>query len=130
MGGSVMNILLIDDDPLVRALVKVVLEEDEDIRVFIASRGEEGLQVLDKVKPDAVLIDHSLPDGKGFEFIKRYTLDASTNDEHPRFIYFTSHSREGELSERQLKNTLGLIPKPFNPDTLSTQIRSMISKAS
>ena len=55
-----MTMLVVDDEPGVRSSLKGVLE-DEGFQVFTAASGEEGLDQLDKVKPDIVLLDVTKP---------------------------------------------------------------------
>ena len=57
-----MTMLVVDDEPGVRSSLKGVLE-DEGFQVFTAASGEEGLEQLEKIKPDVVLLDVLMPAG-------------------------------------------------------------------
>ncbi|MDQ2998099.1 MAG: response regulator [Chloroflexota bacterium] len=60
-------ILIIDDDPAIRATVAEILES-EGYSVATASNGADGLQSLDRLDPVLVLLDMRMPilDGWGF----------------------------------------------------------------
>ncbi len=55
-GDTGKTILIIDDDPDIRAATRIVLESAGFV-VGEASTGEEGLKVAQKIKPDAILLD-------------------------------------------------------------------------
>ncbi len=70
------NILLIDDHAVVRKGLKAILEEEfDDIRVDEAETGHEGLNLLNRSRPDAVVLDINLPDMNGLEVLKRIRPD-------------------------------------------------------
>lgn len=63
------RVLLIEDDPGVRASIAAWLE-DCDYQVSAASDGAEGLRQLDQVDPDAVITDLRMPGCTGFEVLE------------------------------------------------------------
>jgi DNA-binding response OmpR family regulator len=63
------RILLIEDDPALRKLLKEALPESIFI-IDVAETGREGLDLVGKRKPDLVLLDWNLPDLNGFEVCK------------------------------------------------------------
>jgi diguanylate cyclase (GGDEF)-like protein len=60
------TVLLVDDDPLIRKLVKKVLEPDQ-YYIVEARNGVEALDLYHEVQPDLVLLDGSMPIMDGFE---------------------------------------------------------------
>ncbi|HXG04789.1 MAG TPA: response regulator [Candidatus Binatia bacterium] len=65
-----MRILVIDDQPAVAAVIADGLLEAGH-QVMIAIGGLEGLEVLDKRRPDAVFLDLAMPDLDGVEVLRR-----------------------------------------------------------
>ena len=59
-------VLIVDDDPGIRMLMKHALQ-DKDLTVFEATCGDQALQVFQKVSPDIVLLDVTMPGMSGFE---------------------------------------------------------------
>lgn len=70
------NILLIDDHAVVRRGLKAILEEEfDEISVNEAGSGHEGINLLRRNHPDAVILDINLPDMNGLEVLKRVRAD-------------------------------------------------------
>ena len=73
-----LTVLIIDDEPNARKVVKLLLER-EGYRVLTAANGEEGL-ILSKVeRPDVILLDLIMPKMNGHETLKRLKEDHDTN---------------------------------------------------
>jgi DNA-binding NarL/FixJ family response regulator len=65
------RILIVDDHPLMRKGLALTLSSESDLDVVgQAADAEEALSVIDKLKPDLVLIDISLPGMSGLELLK------------------------------------------------------------
>ncbi len=62
--------LVIDDEPQIRRLLRLVLE-GEGYRVVDAATGTDGLQLAAQRPPDAILLDLGLPDLDGLEVLRR-----------------------------------------------------------
>lgn len=66
------NILLIDDHAVVRKGLKAILEEEfEGITVDEVGNGHDGIDHIRQSRPEAVVLDISLPDMNGLEVLKR-----------------------------------------------------------
>src|SRR5919197_5357831 len=63
------NVLVVDDERNIRALVSRVLGQDQ-VEVHGAGTGKEGLQMADEVSPDLVLLDLRLPDMDGMDVLR------------------------------------------------------------
>ena len=67
-----MRILIADDHPIVRRGVCSILESRKDLQVCAeASDGEEAVQKAIELKPDAVILDVTMPRLDGFQAAKR-----------------------------------------------------------
>ncbi|MBM7694178.1 two-component system response regulator DctR [Peribacillus deserti] len=68
-----IKVLLIEDDPMVQEINRQYIEKVEGYLVVgHASNGEEGLQLVRKLKPELVIIDIYMPQLDGFETIKQF----------------------------------------------------------
>jgi len=66
------RILIVDDHPLVRSGLRVLIDDEPDLQVCgEAADADEAIRVLDARKPDLVIIDLSLKGSSGLELIKR-----------------------------------------------------------
>ncbi len=65
-----IRILLADDHALVRAGLRVILEEMPDVEVVAeVSNGRQALRVIEDLKPDLALLDISMPELNGIEVV-------------------------------------------------------------
>ncbi|AZL84421.1 response regulator [Aliivibrio salmonicida] len=68
------DVLIVDDDPIFRSMVKAVLES-YSCNVKEANNGLEGLQMLQHSLPDVLLCDLSMPILNGLEFVEEVVLE-------------------------------------------------------
>ncbi len=66
-----INILLVEDEPQIRRVVRSVLE-GEGCRVFEAETGQRGLIEAGSRKPDLLIVDLGLPDMDGIELVREF----------------------------------------------------------
>ncbi|MGH7391423.1 MAG: response regulator [Candidatus Rokuibacteriota bacterium] len=69
-GAPAVVILVIDDQPIVAGALAESLQSAGN-QVIIAGGGEEGLAVLEKMRPDAVFLDLVMPGMDGLEVLRR-----------------------------------------------------------
>ncbi|MEK1834304.1 MAG: response regulator transcription factor, partial [Pseudomonas sp.] len=65
------SVLIVDDHPVVRAAVKIVLEKEGFKRIYEASSGSEALSMLREHSPTLVLLDLVMPEGDGLDVLDR-----------------------------------------------------------
>jgi DNA-binding NarL/FixJ family response regulator len=101
------TILIVDDDPRFRTQARDVLAADGFVVIGEAVDGASGLEAVDALQPDFVLLDIGLPDIEGFEVARILALNGP-----PPWIVLTS-SRDARAYGRRLTNgrALGFIPK-------------------
>lgn len=66
-----MKILCVDDSPTVISILKKILSTPEFEVVGIAQNGEEAIQKMEQLKPDAITLDLHMPIMDGLEFLKK-----------------------------------------------------------
>lgn len=118
------TILVVDDQPTNRKLIKTVLGY-ESYRVLEASDGFEGLAKTRIEHPDLVITDILMPTMDGFEFVRQLRADASLAQ--TRVIFYTATFLEGEA--RQLAKACGvshLILKPAEPQEILSAVHAAL----
>ena len=94
-----IRVLLVDDEPDMRMLVRLTLERTDDIEVVgEAASGLEAIDQLASVAPDVLLLDQMMPGGlTGIETAVQ--VFASSGDAAPRMVLFTAWA-SSELAEQ------------------------------
>lgn len=116
------QVLLIDDEPNILAVVRMVLE-GEGYRVLIANSGREGLDLYESQwrDIDLVLLDYLMPEMTGdlvFECLRRINPEA-------RVLLLTAC--DDHVARRMFETGLrGYIQKPFYVDELIQRVRNEV----
>lgn len=55
------KILIVDDSPVARKMLKSCLPKDRELDIYEASNGEEGIEIFKKVTPDLTFLDLTMP---------------------------------------------------------------------
>jgi len=119
------RILLIEDDPALRKLLKEALPESIFI-IDVAETGREGLDLIVKRKPDLVLLDWNLPDLNGFEVCKY--IKQNKDCAHIPVIMVTAYS---ELNRKVSALDVGAddyITKPFEIEELIARVKAVLRR--
>lgn len=69
--GKTISVVLIDDHPVVRSGIRMLLEQAPEIRIVgEAERGDRGLELIERLHPDVVLLDMEMPGRSGPEVMR------------------------------------------------------------
>jgi CheY-like chemotaxis protein len=107
------RILVIDDEPDIRDVVCLCLEEFGHWETGSAGSGQEGVAMAQQHSWDAILLDVSMPEMDGFAVFEK--LQSSTATRHVPVILLTAKVLDAELKPFAEKGIAGVIPKPFDP---------------
>ena len=119
------RILLVEDDPALRKLLKEALPESIFV-IDIAETGREGLDAIVKRKPDLILLDWNLPDLNGFEVCKY--IKQNKDCAHIPIIMVTAYS---ELNRKVSALDVGAddyITKPFEIEELIARVKAVLRR--
>jgi len=119
-----MNVLVVDDEPALRQLIRRFLDRDFDVRIIEADDGLTALDRLLKEPIDLVLLDISMKVMTGIE-----TLEAIRQSE--TFAKLPVVLMTGQADEQFLRRAVelgvdGCIVKPFTPGTLRDRLARII----
>lgn len=111
MAGSPLNIqaLIVDDEPLARSNLKVLLGRDTDVEsIRECGSGEEAVARIRTARPDLVFLDVQMPECGGFDVLKILEDDESL----PVIVFVTAHD---EYALRAFDaGALDYLLKPFD----------------
>jgi two-component system LytT family response regulator len=84
-----MNVLIVDDEPLARAGMRLLLEEEAAITSIAEARnGAEAVEMIRARRPDLLLLDVQMPEMDGFG-----VLNALGAENMPPVIFVTAHDK-------------------------------------
>jgi CheY-like chemotaxis protein len=114
------RILIVDDDPSTRFVIRLILER-ENFEIVEAGHGEAALELVgSRPLPDVVVTDLMMPIMGGLELIQRLRADPRTA-EIP--IVVASSNPEAAFGLRSLGLVTSIIAKPFSASELAKSIR-------
>lgn len=112
------TILLIDDDDLIRNLVKRFLEQG-GYSVITAPGGKTGLEKYRADKPDLVIIDVAMPEMNGFDVAKNIRIiQRRENRPHTPIILLTAYARSFFIAAGSDAEVDSYLTKPITPESL------------
>src|SRR4051812_34625771 len=104
------RILICDDQALVRAGFRLILDAEDDLEVVgEAGDGEEALQLVGSAKPDVILMDVRMPNMNGIDATRRIT--ASAGEEGPRVLILTTFDLDEYVYEALRAGASGFLLK-------------------
>jgi len=120
--ANVVNILVVDDDPHIRELVRHFLRQ-EGFAVHEAADGGEALDVLRSVKADLVILDIMMPNMDGRELCR----ELREHGDLPLLML----TAKGETADKLEGFRLGAddyLVKPFDPPELVARVKALLRR--
>lgn len=126
------KVLVVDDDPDVRSFVVTVLEEN-GFEPLEAQDGVEGLEMIEKEKPDLVILDVLMPRGSGIRLYRKL----KTEDKFTQIpiIMFTGIAMRSFLKSQKALEEFGggeipkpeiYLEKPVEPEELAAAVKKKL----
>jgi CheY-like chemotaxis protein len=115
------TVLIVDDAPVVRALLKAALEPTGS-RLVEAADGGDAVDAAWRERPDLVLLDIGLPTLNGLDVCRAL----KTNPEAPRVLLITGNA---EAADIETCGADGVLVKPFNALEIAETVRRELEAA-
>jgi DNA-binding NarL/FixJ family response regulator/class 3 adenylate cyclase len=123
--GGRLRVLIADDQALVRAGFRMILDAEEDIDVVgEASNGNEAISEVRRLDPDLVLMDVRMPELDGIEATRRLLEHGTAGT---RVVMLTTFDMDEYVYEALRAGASGFLLKDVPPEQLVTGIRSVAS---
>ncbi len=123
MSAEATRVLIVDDSPTVRRLGELILSQQGYV-VHTAEDGEQGLEIAQRVRPDAILVDFVMPKMNGHTFCKLLREDKEMADV-PLILISSKGEAVGEAFEKEF-GVVHYFSKPFEPDDLVTKLEEVL----
>ena len=118
------KILIVDDQPEIRELVKITLQ-NENYAIIEASDGREAVDKIKKEKPNLVLLDIMLPeDIDGFEVCSQIKND--NNLKNIFIVMLSSHGSKEDIKKGKSVGADDYFIKPFSPLQLIEKVEDLL----
>jgi DNA-binding NarL/FixJ family response regulator len=118
-----IQVVLADDHALVRAGIRALLERIDKVEVVgEAGDGQEALELIEKLDPDVVLLDLTMPGLSGFEVLKE------TSERFPdvNMIVLSVHDSEEYAFHALRSGAVGYLPKSAASTELEAAIHQVL----
>jgi two-component system response regulator NreC len=116
------RLILAEDHLLVRKGIKALLADDSQLKIIgEASDGFEAAELCEKLKPDVLLLDLSLPRLHGLAVIRRLAASSKTP-----ILVLTMHADGLNVREALAAGALGYVLKDCSPEELISAIQSVM----
>lgn len=115
-----MNIIIIDDEPLARSIVKEYLQAYAEINVVAeCNNGFEGMKAIQQFEPDLIFLDIQMPKINGFEMLELF--------EEPPPVIFTTAFDEFAIKAFE-SNAIDYLLKPFSKERFDKAIQKFMQQ--
>lgn len=119
------TVVLADDDPSITALVRLTLQRN-GMTCETASNGREALDLINKLRPCAAVLDVGMPNIDGFEVLSRMRSVPETAQ--TRVILLTGCEQESDILRGFSLGADDYVIKPFNPMELMMRLKRAIGR--
>ncbi len=121
-----MRVLVVDDFPTMRRILKNVLKQINMYNTLEAGNGKEALDLLRKEKIDLIICDLLMPEMTGMELLQACKDDPQISQ--IPFIMVTAEAQKKAVMEAIKAGVDNYITKPFTPERLADAIRKVMAK--
>ena len=119
-----LAVLIVDDQALVRAGFRMILEAEEDMEVVgEAADGREAVDEARRLRPDVVLMDVRMPEVDGIEATRRLLGDAADT----KVVMLTTFDMDEYVYDALRAGASGFLLKDVPPEQLVAGIRAVAS---
>jgi DNA-binding response OmpR family regulator len=114
-------ILIVDDTPKNIQLLGTILK-NIGYKIIVATNGLQALEILEKVKPDLILLDVMMPELDGYETCKR--IKSNENLKDIPVIFLTAKTQPEDIVKGFELGAVDYIIKPFNSSELIARVKT------
>jgi CheY-like chemotaxis protein len=117
------EVVVADDDPIVLSLIRTALQ-NFGMSCHTAGSGQEALQMVRDLKPQAAVLDVNMPGMDGYE-----VLSAIRDEEHPvRVLLLTARQQENDILRGFTLGADDYVVKPFSPVELTARLKRLLGR--
>ncbi|MAY86529.1 MAG: response regulator [Pseudooceanicola sp.] len=117
------KILIVDDEPNIVMTLEYAFKK-QDYEVLIARDGSEALMIIEKNKPDVVLLDIMMPKVDGYqtlEYIKNNTMLVNT-----KVVFLTAKNKASDIEKGLKLGADKYLVKPFSVKKIFAEVQELL----
>jgi len=118
------RILIIEDAPANIQTLSTILKE-RGYNISIATNGRHGLEALERIRPDLILLDIMMPEMDGFETCRR--IKASTAWREIPIVFLTAKTDTADIVRGFELGAVDYVAKPFNAHELLARVNTHLT---
>ena len=122
MAGALATVLICDDEPSLRELIRVSLSDGYSIAE--ADDGEESLEIARRLRPDVVILDMMMPRRTGLEVLQEIRKDDALAE--TPVIVLTAQPAAREDAMREGADVV--MVKPFEPGQIAAAVEEVLAE--
>ncbi len=123
---AINRILIVDDSPVARKMLKTCIPKDKGYEIFEAGNGQEGIQKYQELNPDMVFMDLTMPVLDGY----KATEEIMKLDKDAVIVVTTADVQPKSISSVMGLGAFTLIKKPAKAETIQETIEKIEIKLS
>ncbi|MDO8299269.1 response regulator [Lacisediminimonas sp.] len=120
MDQALKRILYVEDDADIQTVARMALELVGGFELEVCSSGDEAIEKIAAFKPQLILLDVMMPGMDGPTTLAR--LRALPAYSATPVVFMTAKVQQSEIEGYKNLGAVDVIPKPFDPMTLSAQV--------
>ena len=117
---AVRTVVLVEDQADARRMLQLLLEA-EGVRVFPASNGLEGVELIERLRPDLALVDLGLPVMSGFDLARR--IRQHPGNAGTRLVALSGYGQDADIQASLAAGFDEHLTKPPDPERLERLLR-------
>ena len=121
MAGFLATVLICEDEPALRELIRISL--DGQYAFVEADDGVECVEVAREVQPDLIVLDMMLPGRNGIDVLRELRSDS----ELARTPVVVLTAQPGTRDDALREGATRVMEKPFDPDDISAAVKEVLS---
>lgn len=118
------RILVVDDEPNLRLLLRTTLEEPGEIEVLEAGDGASAFELARKKRPDVIVVDWMMPGMTGIELIQKLRAESETAS--TPIVLLTARGRDADREAGLAAGASCHLAKPFSPLDLIAKVEEIL----
>jgi len=118
------RILVVDDEPDIRTLLRIALERVEEFEVVVVASGADALTELAARTFDVVLLDVMMPGMDGLETLER--LRALPGGDAVAVAFLTARAQIADAEAYRAAGVADVLTKPFDPKALVERVHELV----